>query len=148
MNGNMAVNESLFPDLARTGYRLTSPPDPLYNCIAWAAGFTDAWWWPDPAGFDYWPAGVPRERTLAAFNQALAGVGFSPCPDDSVEPAWEKIAVYATPDGPAHAARQLPNGRWTSKLGPDDDLEHDLDGLCGAVYGSVVQLLRRPVSTP
>lgn len=42
MNGNMAVNERLFPDLARTGYRLTSPPDPVYNCIAWAAGFTDA----------------------------------------------------------------------------------------------------------
>ena len=84
----MAVNESLFPDLARTGYRLTSPPDPSYNCIAWAAGFTDAWWWPDPDGFDYWPPGLPRERTLAAFTQALATVGFSPCADAALESGW------------------------------------------------------------
>src|SRR5262245_19012510 len=33
----MTVNESLFPDLVQTGYRLTSPPDPVYNCIAYAA---------------------------------------------------------------------------------------------------------------
>ena len=51
----MAVNESLFPDLARTGYQVTSPPDPVYNCIAWAAGRTDEWWWPDVGGFEFWP---------------------------------------------------------------------------------------------
>lgn len=141
----MAVNERLFPDLARTGYRLTSPADPHYNCISWAAGITNAWWWPDPDGFDYWPAGVPRERTLAAFDQALATVGFAPCADDSVEAGREKIALYATADGPTHAARQLPDGRWTSKLGPDDDVEHALDGLCGAIYGTVVRFLRRPL---
>jgi hypothetical protein len=32
----MAVNEHLFPDLARAGYHVTSAPDPAYNCIAWA----------------------------------------------------------------------------------------------------------------
>jgi hypothetical protein len=144
----MAVNERQFPDLAPSGYRLTSPADLIYNCIAWAAGVTDAWWWPDPDGFDYWPTGVPRERTLAAFNQALATVGFLPCLDDAVEPGHEKVAIYATADGPTHAARQLPNARWSSKLGPDDDIEHELAGLCGAVFGSVVQFLRRTVLSP
>ncbi len=28
--------ELAFPDLAATGYRLTSPVDPTYNCVAWA----------------------------------------------------------------------------------------------------------------
>jgi hypothetical protein len=143
----MAVNESLFPDLRRTGYQITSPPDSVYNCIAHAAGITNAWWWPDPGGFEYWPAGVPRERTLAAFLQAFATLGYSPCPDSSVEPGWEKVALYATDEGPSHAARQLANGRWTSKLGPDDDIEHVLEGLQGPAYGAVVQYLRRPVQT-
>ncbi len=107
----MAVNESLFPDLLRMGYQITSPPDPIYNCIAHALGVTDNWWWPDPDGFDYWPPGVTRERTLTAFIQAFATAGHSPCPDGSLEPGWEKVAIYATDEGPAHAARRLDNGR-------------------------------------
>jgi hypothetical protein len=142
----MAVNVSLFPDLLRTGYQITSPPDPVYNCIAHAAGATDSWWWPDPSGFDYWPPGVVRERTLAAFIAAFATLGYAPCPDGSMEPGWDKVAVYATDKGPTHAARQLSNGRWSSKLGPDDDIEHALDGLCGSLYGALVQFLRRPAA--
>ena len=144
----MAVNEALFPDLVRTGYHITSPPDPTYNCIAHAVGVTNQWWWPDPAGFDYWPPGVVRDATLAAFVQAFATLGYLPCADGFLEPAWEKVAIYATDNGPTHAARQLDNGRWTSKLGPDDDIEHALEGLCGVLYGSVVQFLCRPWVQP
>src|SRR5262249_43724424 len=118
------------------------------NCIAWAAGITTAWWWPDPDGFDYWPPGVARERSLAVFLQALATVGYVPCPDDSLEPGWEKAALYATDEGPTHAARHLGTGRWTSKLGPDDDIEPTLEGLVSPVYGAVVQFLRRPAAQP
>ena len=71
----MAVNEGLFPDLVRTGYPSTSPPDPTYNCIAHAVGVTDQWWWPDADGFDYWPPGVVRECTLQSFREAFATVG-------------------------------------------------------------------------
>ena len=144
----MAVNESLFPDLRRLGYRTTSPPDPVYNCIAWAAGVASAWWWPDPDGFDYWPPGVERVRTRHAFVRALATVGFTPCPDGSLEPGRVKVALYATDEGPTHAARQLANGRWTSKLGPDDDIEHALEGLVSPTYGPVVEYLRRPLHSP
>jgi hypothetical protein len=142
----MAVNEGLFPDLVRTGYRITSPPDPIYNCMAHAVGVSNQWWWPDPDGFDYWPSGLVRERTWAAFLQAFATVGYTPCADGALEPGWEKVALYATDEGPTHAARQLDNGRWTSKLGPDDDIEHGLEGLCSPSYGSVVQFLRRPAA--
>jgi hypothetical protein len=57
----------------------------------------------------------------------------------------EKVALYATDEGPAHAARQLSNGRWTSKLGRDEDIEHELEGLAGSHYGAVVQFLQRQV---
>jgi hypothetical protein len=139
----MAVNENVFPNLLQLGYRITSPPDPVYNCISHAAGVTNVWWWPDPDGFEYWPPGVVRERTLVAFTQAFGTLGYVPCGNGVLEPGWEKIAIYETDEGPTHAARQLENGLWTSKLGPDDDIEHVIEGLVGASYGSVVQFLRR-----
>jgi hypothetical protein len=144
----MSINESLFPDLVRTGYQITSSPDPVYNCIAHAAVKTSEWRWPDPEGFDYWPPGVVRERTLVAIIQAFATEGFTRCPDGELEPGWEKVAIYATDEGPTHAARQIGNGLWTSKLGPEDDIEHHLEGLCSPWYGSVVQFLRRPMGRP
>ena len=58
--------EDFFPGLVSTGYRITSPATAGYNCFAWAAGYLDAWWEPDPADDGYWPAGVPREQTLIA----------------------------------------------------------------------------------
>jgi hypothetical protein len=75
-------------------------------------------------------------------------VGYAPCADGSLEPGYEKAALYATDEGPTHAARQLSNGRWTSKLGPDDDIEHTLEGLVSPVYGTVVQFHRRPTAPP
>ena len=45
---------------------------------------------------------------------------------------------------PTHAARQFPGGRWTSKLGPAEDIEHELEELAGPLYGEVVLILRRP----
>jgi hypothetical protein len=54
--------EDLFPGLRGTSYQIIAPPDPIYNCIAWAAGVTDCWWWPigDPAVV-HWPTGVAHE---------------------------------------------------------------------------------------
>jgi hypothetical protein len=144
----MAVHEALFPDLVSTGYQVTSPPDPVYNCIAWAAGRTTEWWWPDRGRFEYWPPGAARDETVAAFVAAFATLGYVCCADGALEPGWEKVAIYATVAGPTHMARQLPNGRWTSKLGPDDDIEHSLEGLVSPVYGAVVPFLRRPAPHP
>ena len=85
---------------------------------------------------------------LTTFVQAFATLSYTPCPDGSLEPGWEKVAIYATHEGPTHAARQLDNGRWTSKLEPDDDIEHESQGLRGSLYGTVVQFLRRSVAQP
>lgn len=144
----MAIDFSQFPKLTGSGYRITSSPDPVYNCIAWAAGFTDAWWWPDPGGYDYWPPGVPRAETLDAFIKAFETLGFVSCADADPEPGWEKVAIYTSNGFPTHAARLLANTRWTSKLGPEDDIEHELEDLEGPLYGTVAQGLRRPVLQP
>src|SRR5947209_10788962 len=99
----MAVNESLFPDLARTGYRITSPADAVYNCVAWAVGRTSAWWWPDPAGFDFWPVTLPREETVNAFVELFRLLGYIPCAEEGLEVGWEKVALYALKGEPTHA---------------------------------------------
>jgi hypothetical protein len=137
--------EELFPGLAETGYRITSPPDDSYNCIAWAVGVTHQWWWPlGDVTKSNWPQGVPRQETVEAFLATLAICSFTICDTADLESGFEKIAIYADARGsPSHAARQLENGRWTSKLGVREDIEHDLHALEGTEYGKVVAIVRR-----
>ena len=142
--------KALFPRLGTTSFRVTSRRDPVYNCIAWAAGVTNDWWWPleNPAEA-YWPDGVPRVRTFEAFRAVFATLGYVVCPGDNWEPGFEKVALFADADGqPTHAAPQLTSGSWTSKLGKAEDIEHDLHDLEGDLYGSVVLLMKRPLSAP
>ena len=56
-----------------------------------------------------------------------------------------EIAIYAGADGLAsHAARQLEDGIWVSKLGKLEDICHmDVEGVCGKNYGEVVMFMRR-----
>ena len=75
--------------------------------------------------------------------QAFAMLGFAPCGDGTMQSGFDKIALYATWAGPTHAARQLPNGLWTSKLGPDADIEHTLEGLNTPMYGAAVGFFSR-----
>lgn len=139
----------VFPKLRVLPYKVTSPFTPEYNCIAWAAGDTEHFWWP-LAG--HWPAGVPREHSVEAFVQAYATVGFTPCADGLLEPGFEKAAIYVDESGrPTHAAKQLSSGKWSSKLGKAWDIEHTLAGLegptelvKGRAYGVVKLYLKRP----
>lgn len=46
-----------------------------------------------------------------------------------------------------HAARQLPDGSWTSKLGPDEDILHRTpQALVGDLYGQVQAIMKRTLS--
>jgi hypothetical protein len=132
--------------LTADNYRETSPASWAYNCIAWAADVTEAWWWPVPGRF--WPPGVPREESITAFVAAFATLGYHPGASADLQPGTEKVALYAIGETPTHAARQLPSGLWSSKLGPAIDIEHStLDAIAGGVYGEVVAILSRKRST-
>jgi hypothetical protein len=139
--------EQAFPALAKGVYRITSPSDKHFNCIAWAAGDTENWWWPVPDAKEvFWPSGAARAETLPAFQDAFASLGYVTCDGEEPELGFEKIALFANDQGvPLHVARQVPSGRWTSKLGELDDIEHSLHDLEGTAYGSVVQIMKRPL---
>jgi hypothetical protein len=140
---------ALFPRLVPSSFQVTSVQDAVYNCIAWAAGVTNAWWWPLPNPADaYWPAGIARVRTLEVFREVFESLGYSLCPGEALEAGFEKIALFADVGGlPTHAARQLANGRWTSKLGKAEDIEHNLNDLEGDLYGKVVLVMKRSSGT-
>ena len=147
----VAPIEAFFPGLGDTAFRVTSPATRDYNCIAWAAGDTAHWWWPDADPDNdaiFWPAGVVLEETLDAFVAAFATVGYIPCSGEQPEPGFERFALFAKAGVPTHASRQLPSGRWTSKLGFREDIEHDLNAVSGDVYGTIALLLRRSITSP
>jgi hypothetical protein len=94
----------------------------------------------------YWPAGVLRDETLAGFQEAFASLGYTVCAGEELEAGFQKVALFADADAfPTHAARQLESGRWTSKLGELEDIEHALRDLEGVEYGSVVLVMKRPL---
>jgi hypothetical protein len=131
-----------FPRLAANRYRRTSPPDLSYNCVAWAAGDTKHWWQPGI----HWPVQTARDDYgVDALERAFASLGYEACPDERLEPGFEKVAVYGYGFFYTHAARQLPDGKWTSKLGKAEDIEHDSpEDVAGGIYGEVVQVMKRP----
>ena len=132
-----------FPALSIPNCYRTSNPTRQYNCIAWAAGDTTRWWWPrSPQA--YWPPWAPNEVTIPAFVQAFQGLGYSTCADPLLEPAIEKITIYANHNQPTHASRQLVTGQWSSKLGEGYDLTHTITCMDGPVYGSAAVFMRRP----
>lgn len=133
-----------FPKLAVEGFEVTSVPDRRYNCISWAVGEKERWSW--PADCFYWPTGVERNASLSAFAAFFARCGYIPCDSRDPEVECEKVALYVGRDYLVlHAARQLQDGRWTSKLGSSFDIAHSLTGLEGPEYGFVAQILKRPV---
>jgi hypothetical protein len=140
--------ELRYPNLALTEYTVTSPKSQEYNCFAWAAGDQERWWQPTPEDQFYWVQGVPMEETLSAYIQAYQTLGFMTCDSAELEAEFEKIALYVDDGGiPVHAAKQLSTGKWSSKLGSLEDIEHELEGLTGERYGNVGQILRRSKPT-
>lgn len=133
-----------YPNLATSHFRFTSPDDRGYNCFAYAGDDTRRNWHPSAYGGLYWPGGETDVRTLEAYVTGYGHLGYSPTDSAELEDGIEKIAIYARQDGPSHAALQLTNGYWTSKLGHREDIEHELHGLEGERYGRVVAILARP----
>lgn len=146
----MRFSQADFPNLNAGNHRETAKADGAYNCIAWAAGSTDAWW--DPAqGVAgkkyYWPPNAPLDYKTTSLIVAFESVGFMLCADGSLESRVEKIVIYA--DGPeyTHAARQLDSGKWTSKMGDFERIEHDTpEDLVGPAFGKIAVYMKRQLA--
>lgn len=142
------------PNLAKGKWRITSPTDYSYQCIAWAASRIDRKMWPHE---DHWwfsncsLVQSANEATVDHFVEGLSMLGYRRCQGRSFEIGYQKLAIYANKQGVTHIARQQLLGRgWLSKLGDWEDIIHsDLEVIAGETepaaeqYGQVVQILRR-----
>ena len=137
------ANARDFPRLMASNFSITSPPTVRYNCIAWASGDDSRWWWPIGK---YWPGGSPQSTSVDAFTMMFATLGYLDATSRSIESGFEKVAVYVNSSlQVTHAARQISEGLWTSKLGRNVDVSHTLEALEGGIYGTVAKILKRRV---
>jgi hypothetical protein len=145
------LRREYFPDLSGEAQE-TSPKDDCYNCIAWAAGDTERYWWPIdfPTNGVYWP--IPPEDTVQGFIGAFVTLRYEVCDNGDAEAGFEKVVLYVDATGaPSHMARQLPSGKWTSKIGKLlEDIEHPTpEDLCGfdKAYGRIDTFMKRPIDS-
>jgi len=141
----MIVNPK-FPNLKKHNHLITSPQTDEYNCIGWAAGENDRFWWPGNHPIYYWPLPIPVTPTPQTFIEAFLTLNYVPCADGSFEEAYEKVVLYVdSKKKPTHMARQLRDGTWTSKLGQSFDIMHLTPAaISGSGYGTVHTFMRRP----
>jgi hypothetical protein len=132
-----------FPRLTPANHRITSPSNSDYNCIAWSLEDTEHWWQPGV----FWPiSGTTNDYGIETLERALQELGYEACAEGHLEPGFAKVALYGTPQFYTHAARQLSNGRWTSKLGLAEDIEHDSpEDVADGLYGPLAKFMRKPM---
>jgi hypothetical protein len=133
-----------FPNTKFEPFEQASDVDLKYNCIAWAANDYQRWYEPDPFGIYFWPKKIPREYSISSYVALFKLLGYEICENGDYEIGFEKVAVYSKDNIPTHAARQLDNGLWTSKLGKNIDVVHSLFSIMNGSYGNVAQYLKRP----
>ncbi|MGA3283421.1 MAG: hypothetical protein ABSD57_03035 [Verrucomicrobiota bacterium] len=141
--------EAQYPKLNAAGYKITSKKDKKYNCVAWAAERDqERWWEPLNEPGCYWPKEVPFNHSFENYVKVFGVLGYSYCDNPSLEDGIEKVALFSDVFGFTHVSHQLEDGRWTSKLGPDEDIKHTVIGALESngvlpAYGMVTRIMKR-----
>ncbi len=135
---------SQFPLLTKSNHVITSPKDQSYNCIAWSLKFNACWFWPSafPA---YWPIPHNGQATLATFSAMYAHYGYTLTASFTYQPNFARIAVYVLNGKITHAAYQVNEVMWASKLGSEEDILHELHALDGPTYGQPLHFFEKLV---
>lgn len=143
----------IFPKLATDkNFKLTSPINPNYNCLAWACHYNDRWMQPPsitPPPLDsvvYWPEDAKQGMEIECLIDAFRTKGYELCDSWEYEDKYQKVALYVKKDSKTwtHAARELQNGFWTSKLGQGYDIQHGTPfTIEGDSYGEVYCIMKR-----
>jgi hypothetical protein len=88
---------------------------------------------------------LERDDRIEDWVAALKLNNFTLTESCELEAGFERVCIYVNEDGlPQHVARQLESGRWTSKIGRYEDIEHPtLSGLEGKEYGKAKIVMKR-----
>ena len=139
-----------FPLLRPEDYKVTSLDDGYYNCASWAIGEGITSERYDPTDNKAtWPSTLQRDTKLETFVRLyIEFFGFELCSLGNHEAGFVKLAIYSDKNMQfTHVARQLPSGKWTSKLGDWEDIEHATpECLQSGLYGKVRTFLKKPIT--
>jgi hypothetical protein len=131
-----------FPRLQLKYVEVLGPSTRQYNCIAHSLGVNH---WVNPMTGD-------ERDPLGPMDKLYGQIGYvrESSMNLAVEPGKEKVVLYASlnPDATirsvTHAARQEPDGTWTSKLGGLALIRHVTpESLRGPTYGTPVAVYVR-----
>jgi hypothetical protein len=102
-------------------------------------------YWPGDEPIFYWPPDIPKSLSIDSFKALFVSQGYQECHDGTYHEGFDKVAIYFHPmKGVTHAAIFKANeGVWKSKLGPQWDISHELDGLNSDCYGYPAAFLER-----
>ncbi len=149
-----------FPKFLADGAKKTREATRQYNCKAWSAERDINQWW-EPEKLEpwfFWPVdSEPNDYSFENIVHIFKNRGYTKPSDDSFEIFHKKVAIYAIYGliesdkwWFTHVCDQLNSGKWTSKLGPDEDIEHgSISSLAGFVedeYGEIKLILKRRCS--
>jgi hypothetical protein len=147
----------LFPAVLPENIKFDGKKNDDFNCVAWAFGATNHFWWPYPQAGYHWPASEKIEGSPEApveifdhlLKETLHG---TETVDQTPEKGFVKLALFTTGSVEAgnlhstHLARLMPDGNWSSKLGPSYLVRtgpniHDMDY---GHYGNVEKIYKVP----
>lgn len=131
-----------FPSLSGEDFKILEPPSRNFNCVAFAAGDTTRIW--DYNEGYYWPPWATRDSRMESLKEVFAGLGYESCVDGTTEDGYRKVALYEEKGTTQHAALQVSNGRWRSKMGQGPVIEHHKpESLSGEVYGVPTTFMKK-----
>jgi hypothetical protein len=134
-------SDGSFPQLM-SNFEVLAAPTRVYNCIANSLGYHDRW---------VNPITSSGSNKLAGMDQLYAAQGYQRMStlDYSLRAGYQKVVVYAKVTNGVitevtHAAIQMSDGAWSSKLGQNALIKHVLpDDLAGGLYGIPVAVYIR-----
>ncbi len=143
----------IFPNLSDDPYfEISSSATPNYNCIAWACNYSDRWIQPtylkrpNLDSVVWWPPEVEEGVAPSNLKELFEFHGYVECDSGEFEEGYRKVALYSKDDKNnwTHAARQKSNGKWTSKLGQSNDIQHGTpEAIENNNYGKVYCFMKR-----
>lgn len=119
---------------------------PVINCAAMVS-VPHSYYMPG----EYWPEAFNFGETVQSFDALIESfggknLGWAGEKENSSDVLLALFTIDGTDEGePTHLMRQLSNGKWRTKMGPDWTLQiDDIGELAGGDYGDVAQFYSVP----
>ena len=142
-----------FPKLLEdSAFDITSKYNSNYNCISWALMYNDRWSQPPYLGKPnldcvvWWPPDVLEGIDPDCLKKLFEYHGYIECNSGEHEDGYRKVALYFNEQTNewTHAARELSNGCWTSKLGQIEDIQHGIpEAIENDGYGKIYCFMKK-----